>query len=187
MILKRKLRTSFNTNRRNKFLYRINGQIAAASLRILDQDGKQIGILTRNQALDLAQEKGLDLVEVAERADPPVAKIIDYSKFLYQLKKKKQEEKKKNIVSVTKEIRLGPFIGEHDLDIKLNKAREFYKDGDKVKFTVRFRGRQFEKKDIGKNLLRRITDKLQEIAKVDRDIHEEGRQITMITSRIKTK
>lgn len=179
------MRTSYNTNRKARFLYRVNQQITALQVRVLDQDGKQIGIMGKNDALILARDKDADLVEIAEHANPPVVKVIEYSKFLYQLKKKKQEEKKNTIVSVTKEIRLGPFIGEHDLDIKLNRAKEFIKDGNKVKFTVRFRGRQFEKKYLGEDLLKRIIGKMAETAKTDREIHSEGRQIAMVMSKLK--
>lgn len=165
--------------------YRINEQIAASSLRLLDQDGKQVGIVTRFEALQLARERELDLVEVAPAAKPPVAKIIDYSKFLYQLKKKKQEEKKSTKVSETKQIRLGPFTQDHDLDVKLKRAKEFLEDGDKVKFLVRFAGRAITKQELGRNLLTKAVERLGELAKVEREMHMEGRQMIMVVTKNK--
>jgi translation initiation factor IF-3 len=165
--------------------FRINHQIRARELRVLDSTGKQIGVMSIDEARKLAAEEELDVVEVAPLASPPVAKIIDYSKFLYQLKKKKQEEKKKTVTSETKQIRMGPFIGDHDLEIKVRHAKEFLEDGDKVKFIVRFRGREFTKKELGEGVLKRVVDMLQEVAKVERDAHMEGRQMVMIVSRSK--
>ncbi len=138
-----------------------------------------------DEARKLSDEQELDLVEVAPMAKPPVARLIDYSKFLYQLKKKKQEEKKKSTTSETKQIRMGPFIGEHDLDIKVKKASEFLEDGDKVKFIVRFRGREFTKKELGENVLNKVIAKLEDVAKVERDPHMEGRQMVTILSRLR--
>lgn len=174
-------------NRQQKVFYRINNQIQARELRVLDETGKQIAVLPKDEALKMAQEQELDLVEVAPKAVPPVAKIIDYSKFLYQLKKKKQEEKKKTTTSETKQIRMGPFIGDHDLDIKLKKAKEFLNDGDKVKFLVRFKGREMARQDIGRGVLNKVIEKLGELSKVERDIHMEGRQMVMLVSRNSAK
>ena len=142
-------------------------------------------MLSIDDARKLSDEQELDLVEVAPMPKPPVARLIDYSKFLYQLKKKKQEEKKKTTSSETKQIRMGPFIGEHDLDIKVKRAKEFLGDGDKVKFIVRFRGREFTKKELGENVLKKVIIRLEEIAKTERDPHMEGRQMVAILSRIK--
>ena len=165
--------------------FRINHQIRAKEVRLLDSEGKQIGVVSVDEARRLAVEQELDLVEIAPLATPPVAKIIDYSKFLYQLKKKKQEEKKKTVTSETKQIRMGPFIGNHDLEIKVRHAKEFLEDGDKVKFIVRFRGREFTKKELGENVLKKVIEMLSEVAKVERDPHMEGRQMVMMVSRIK--
>jgi translation initiation factor IF-3 len=144
-----------------------------------------IGILPIGEALKLAQEQEIDLVEVAPLAKPPVAKLIDYSKFLYQLKKKKKEEKKGSKTSETKQIRFGPFIGEHDLDIKIKKAKEFLTDGDKVKFAIRFTGRQMGHQNIGREKLEQVIEKLGELAKVEREMKMEGRQLTMMVTRNK--
>lgn len=172
-------------NYKSNVRYRINEQISASSLRLLDQDGKQVGVVTRQEALQSARDQELDLVEVAPAAKPPVAKIIDYRKFLYQLKKKKQEEKKSTKISETKQIRLGPFTQDHDLDVKLKRAREFLEDGDKVKFLVRFAGRAITKQELGRNLLAKVIERLGELAKVEREMHMEGRQMIMIVSKNK--
>jgi translation initiation factor IF-3 len=165
--------------------FRINHQIRAREVRLLDATGKQIGMMSIDEARKLAADEELDLVEIAPLAKPPVAKLIDYSKFLYQLKKKKQEEKKKAVTSETKQIRMGPFIGDHDLDIKVRHAKEFLEDGDKVKFIVRFRGREFTKKELGEAVLKKVMDMLQDVAKPEREAHMEGRQMVMIVSRSK--
>lgn len=172
-------------NQSKQPFYRINSQIRAREVRLLDSEGKQIGVMSIDEARKLSDEQELDLVEVAPMAKPPVARLIDYSKFLYQLKKKKQEEKKKSTTSETKQIRMGPFIGEHDLDIKVKKASEFLEDGDKVKFIVRFRGREFTKKELGENVLNKVIAKLEDVAKVERDPHMEGRQMVTILSRLR--
>lgn len=144
-----------------------------------------VGIMPIKVALAQAEELGVDLVEIAPLAKPPVAKLIDYSKFLYQQKKKKQEEKKGSKASETKQIRFGPFIGEHDLDIKLKRAKEFLTEGNKVKFSVRFTGRQMGHQEIGREKLNMVIEKLGELAKVEREMKMEGRQLTMMITRSK--
>jgi translation initiation factor IF-3 len=170
-------------NQQKQPFYRINHQIRAREVRLLDHENKQIGVMSMDEARRLSDEQVLDLVEIAPQAQPPVVKLIDYSKFLYQLKKKQQEEKKKSITSETKQIRMGPFIGEHDLDIKVKRAKEFFEDGDKVKFEIRFRGREFTKKELGEKVLLKVIEKLQEVAKVEREPHMEGRQMVTLLSR----
>lgn len=172
-------------NFRQKVFYRRNFQIRASEVRVLDEKGAMVGILPIKEALQKAEELELDLVEVAPLAKPPVVKIIDYSKFLYQLKKKKQEEKKGTKSSETKQIRFGPFIGEHDLDIKLRRAKEFLEDGDKVKFLVRFKGRQMGHTEIGREKLTLAVEKLGELAKIEREAKMEGRQMTMTVTKNK--
>lgn len=152
---------------------------------MIDDKGEQLGVLSLKEALARADELGIDLVEVAPMAKPPVAKLIDYSKFLYQLKKKKQEEKKGAKTSETKQIRFGPFIGEHDLDIKIKKAKEFLTDGDKVKFTIRFTGRQMGRQDLGRQKLEMALEKLGDLAKIEREMKMEGRQMNMMVTRNK--
>jgi translation initiation factor IF-3 len=178
--------------RSNKFKqqekrYRINGRIFASELRVLDVEGKQIGVLKRDEALALAEEQGLDLVEIAAAAKPPVAKIIDYNKFLYQQSKKKQEEKKKAKTSETKEIRLGPFMSDNDLQVMIRRGREFLEDGDKVRLVVKFRGRQITRSDFGREVIQKVVDSLNDISKVDRDAKFEGRQMVALLSPEKGK
>lgn len=151
-------------------------------LRLLDTDGKQIGILSKFEALAKAQEAGLDLVEIAPTAKPPVAKIIDFNKFLYQEEKKKKEEKKKAKASETKEIRLGPFMSDNDLQVMVRRGREFLEDGDKIKLVVKFRGRQITHPEFGHGVIRKFVLALDDISKVDREAHFEGRQIIAVLS-----
>jgi len=175
--------------KRNKFKreasYRINRQITSPTVRLLEDSGKQIGVVSRDEAFKLSDERGLDLVEVAPLAKPPVVKLIDYNKFLYQLKKKKQEEKKHALASETKQIQFGPFIDEHDLNIKLARAREFIGEGDKVRFVVKFRGREMGKQDLGRILLQSVIQKMEDIAKIEKEMHMEGRQLVMVMSKLK--
>lgn len=170
---------------RSQPFFRVNNQIRANSVRVLDEKGKQIGVMPLNNALKQAEVQELDLVEIAPHANPPVAKIIDYSKFLYQLKKKKKEEKKSTKTSETKEIRMKPFIDDHDLEIKLKKAKEFIMDGDKVRFVVRFPGRLITRKELGEVLLKKIIELMQEGAKVEKGMHMEGRQMVMMMVKVK--
>ncbi len=169
-------------NKPNTKFYRINERIFANELRVIDSEGKQIGILSKQEALSKAREEGLDLVEIAENAKPPVAKIIDFNKFLYQEAKRKQEEKKKAKTTDTKEIRLGPFMGENDLQTMISRARGFLEDGNKVRFVVKFRGRQIIRTNFGFELLQRIFKNLEDISKVDREPKLEGKQIFSIIS-----
>jgi translation initiation factor IF-3 len=162
--------------------YRINQRIFASSLRILDSESKQIGVMSKDEALKLAQEQGLDLVEIAPLAKPPVAKIIDYNKFLYQQEKKKKEEKKKAKTSETKEIRLGPFMSDNDLQVMIRRGREFLEDGHKVRTVVKFRGRQITRPEFGKVTVGKFIEALSDISKVDRDPHFEGKQLISLLS-----
>ncbi len=172
------------TNTQNKLpFYRKNNQIRAQEVRLIDNEDKQIGIMSLSDAFKLAQEKELDLVEIAPSAKPPVVKIIDFSKFIYYLNKKKKEEKKNTKTSQTKQIRFGPFIGEHDLDIKLKKARGFLDDGDKVKFAVKFAGRQITKKELGEQVLNKVLQSLDDVAKAEKEMRMEGRQLVVILTK----
>lgn len=162
--------------------YRINQRIFASNLRVLDAEGKQIGVLSKDEALKLAQEQEMDLVEIAPLAQPPVAKIIDYNKFLYQQAKKKQEEKKKAKTSETKEIRLGPFMSDNDLQVMIRRGREFLEDGDKIRLVVKFRGRQITRSEFGRQVINKVVAALQDISKVDREAHFEGRQMVALLS-----
>ncbi len=172
-----------NKFKQERVSYRINHQIRAQTVRLLDDEGVQIGIIPFQEALAISGEKSLDLVEVAPLAVPPVVKLIDYNKFLYQLKKKKQEEKKHTHASETKQVQFGPFIDNHDLGIKLARAKEFIADGDKVRFVVKFRGREMTKQDLGRKVLNRVIEQLEEIAKVEKEMHMEGRQLVMVMTK----
>jgi len=166
----------------NRKFYRVNERIFSSTLRVLESDGKQLGILSRFSALEKARKLGLDLVEIAPNAKPPVVKIIDFKKFLYQEEKKKKEEKKKSKRSETKELRLGPFMNEHDLMVVLRKAQEFLGDGNKVKFVVKFAGRQITHPEFGERILERSIEFLSGISKIEREKHFEGRQLITILS-----
>ncbi len=160
--------------------YRVNERIGAFELRVLDSEGKQLGVLKRNDALSLAREKNLDIVEIAPNATPPVAKIIDFNKFIYQLTKKKREEKKKTKQTETKEIRLGPFMTDNDLSVMVRRAEEFLEDGNKVKLVVRFAGRQITHPEFGQNVIKKAADALYNISKIEKEPHLEGRQMIAI-------
>ena len=140
--------------------YRLNNQITAHEVRLLDDSGKQIGIKQIKEALQLSLDEGLDLVEIAPMASPPVVKMIDYRKFLYQEKKRKQEEKKNAHVTETKQVRFGPFINDYDLDIKLKHAKEFIAENNKVKFIIRFQGRAITKQDLGRVIMEKVVAKM---------------------------
>jgi translation initiation factor IF-3 len=134
--------------------YRLNQYISAPTLRVLNEEGKQIGILTREEALKKAQEEKLDLVEIAPQAKPPVAKIIDFKKFRYLEEKK---EKKGQKTQKTKEVKMRPFIGENDFNFRLKRAQEWLKEGQNVRVTVNFRGREFTQKEAGFALLEKFS------------------------------
>ncbi len=165
-----------------KRFYRTNHQIGALTLRVLDSEGKQIGVLKKYEALEMAKSQELDLVEIAPKANPPVAKIIDFKKFLYQESKKKREEKRKAKNTDTKEVRLGPLMDDHDLMVMVNRARGFLEDGDKVKFVMRFAGRQITHPEIGEEVLNRAIKELEDVSKIEREKHFEGRQMISVLS-----
>lgn len=172
----------YNKNKTPSRFYRTNDRIFASELRVLDSEGKQIGILKKTEALERAQAEGLDLVEIAPTAKPPVARIIDFKKFLYQEEKKRREEKKKAKNSETKEIRLGPFMDTHDLDTMVKRAREFLEGNDKVKLVVRFKGRQMGHPEFGHKVIGQAIESLSDISKVDKVPHFEGRQLIAMLS-----
>ena len=174
-------------NKQPKKIYRINQRIFANQLRVLDAEGKQIGVLSKDEALKLAKEQELDLVEFAPQAKPPVAKIIDFNKFLYQLEKKKKEEKKKAKVSETKEIRLGPFMSDNDLQVMVRRGREFLEDSNKIKVVVKFRGRQITRSEFGRQVVNKFVEALSDISKIDREAHFEGKQMIALLSPEKGK
>jgi translation initiation factor IF-3 len=141
-----------------------------------------IGVVSRQEALTRAQEAGLDLVEVATNADPPVVKILDFGKFKYEEQKRKNEARKKQKVIEVKEIKLRPGIDDHDYDVKMRSMLKFIGEGDKVKVTLRFRGRELAHQELGMNVLMRVREDLDKFAKVEQTPRMEGRQMTMVMS-----
>lgn len=139
-----------------------------------------VGVVPIRQALDMAVEAGLDLVEISPNAEPPVAKILDYGKFKYQEQKRRNEARKKQKVIEIKEIKMRPTIDDNDYNVKMRAMRRFLEEGDKVKVTVRFRGREMLHQDLGLAVLHRVRDDLQEAAKVEQHPKMEGRQLTMV-------
>ena len=164
-----------------------NEQIRARELRVIGPEGEQLGILQRNDALSQAKELGLDLVEVAAQADPPVCRIMDYGKFKYEQQKKKQEAKKRQTVVQIKEIKVRPKTDDHDYDTKVRHIRRFLEDGDRCKVTVFFRGREIVHKDRGQAILERIVVDTKDIAKVDQEPRAEGRTLQMLLAPLPKK
>ena len=165
-----------------KKTYRLNQRIFASPLRVIDAEGKLIGVLTKFDALKLATDQELDLVEIAPTATPPVAKIVDFNKFLYQQEKKKQEEKKHARVSETKEIRLGPFMSENDLQVAVKRAKGFLEDGHKLRLVVKFRGRQIVHPEFGREVVDKLILSLGNLSKIDREPRFEGKQLVTLLS-----
>ena len=160
----------------------MNFQINVPRVRLVDERGTMIGVVPRQEAMTRAQEAGLDLVEVASNADPPVVKILDFGKFKYEEQKRKNEARKKQKVIEVKEIKLRPGIDDHDYDVKMRSMLKFIGEGDKVKVTMRFRGRELAHQEIGMNVLMRVRGDLDKIAKVEQTPRMEGRQMTMVLS-----
>lgn len=165
--------------------YRINQFIQAREVRVVDEKGKQIGVMLLNQALKQAQEKRLDLVEVAPKAKPPVCKIIDFKKFKFLESKKRKAEKKKAKKIELKEIQLTPFIAENDFNFRLERVEEFLKEGDKVKLVVRFRGREMTKKDFGYKLIQKAIERLRSFSQIETEPKFVGRRLVLTLAPVK--
>jgi len=159
---------------------RVNREIDVRSIRLVGADGEMIGVVTLREGLTMAEEAGLDLVEVSPNADPPVCKILDFGKFKYEDQKKKNAARKKQKVIEVKEIKLRPNIDEHDYDVKMRSMKKFLEEGDKVKVTLRFRGRELAHQDLGMKVLERVRDDLEELGKVEQIPKMEGRQMVMV-------
>jgi len=159
---------------------RINEEIRAREVHLIDKDGHNRGNVPIADALALAQESGLDLVEIAPNAEPPVCKLLDYGKYKYQEQKKAAEARKKQKVVEVKEIKFRPMIDDHDYDVKMRSMVRFFEEGDKVKVTLRFRGREMAHQELGTKLLERVKDDTSKIAKVEQDAKFEGRQVVMV-------
>ena len=158
----------------------INEQIRDKEVRLIGSDGEQLGIMSAKEAMKLAEEAELDLVKIAPNAKPPVCKIIDYGKYRYELARKEKEAKKKQKIVEVKEIRLSPNIEENDLNTKMNNARKFLAKGNKVKITLRFRGREMAYMQASKHILDDIATALADVAVVEKPSKVEGRSISMI-------
>jgi translation initiation factor IF-3 len=159
---------------------RVNERIRVPQVRVIADDGQQVGVLPVREALALAQSKGLDLVEVSPTARPPVCRIMDYGKFKYEQNLRARKAKKKQHHTHLKEIKMRPKIDDHDYDFKLRHARDFLGDRDKVKFTITFRGREIAHTEIGHELMKRIMAELQDVAIVETPPRQEGRSITAV-------
>ena len=157
----------------------INGQIRDKEIRVIGENGDQLGIMSPREAMKLAQEADLDLVKIAPKAQPPVCKIIDYGKYRYELARKEKEAKKKQKTIDVKEVRLSPNIDKNDLNTKINQARKFLSKGDKVKVTLRFRGRELAHVNSSKVILEEFAEQLSDVAVVDKQPKFEGRSMIM--------
>lgn len=159
--------------------YRVNEEIKVREVRLVGEDGEQLGIVSLKEALDLAEERNLDLVEVAPGAKPPVCRIMDFGKFCYEQSKREKEARKKQRIITVKEVKMRPNIERHDMETKEANARRFLEDGDKVKVTIMFRGREVSHSELGLALCRRFAEDLSALATVEKEPKLEGRNMTM--------
>lgn len=166
-------------NNNNRLFYRTNHQIRAQELRVLDQENKQLGVFKLAEAINKAREIELDLIEIAPKAIPPVAKIADYKKFLYQQNKKLQAQAKGAAKGGLKEIRLTPFMADGDLEVRIKRINEFFEDRYKVRLVVRFTGRQMSRTEFGFKIIQKVLEKLGAAAKIEQEPKLIGRQILM--------
>lgn len=165
----------------------INEEIRGKELRVIDSDGTQLGIMSCQEALDLSEQKKLDLVCIAPKANPPVCKILDYGKYKYEMSKREKEARKKQKTMQVKEIRLSTFIEDHDIMVKAKTASKFLKDGDKLKVSLRFRGRERDYVARGMEVMDKFAEAVAEVGTVDRKPKFEGRSLTMTLSPKKDK
>ena len=159
---------------------RINDQIRAREVRLIDETGQNVGVVAKFDAIARAEAAGLDLVEVSPDAEPPVCKILDFGKFKYQEQKKAAEARKNQKIVEIKEIKMRPGIDDHDYDVKMKAMRRFFVEGDKVKITLRFRGREMAHTDLGYRLLMKVREETAALAKVEAEPSMEGRQMIMV-------
>lgn len=160
--------------------HRINERIRVPQVRLIDEIGTQVGVVPTSQALQMARDRGLDLMEVSPNSSPPVCKICDYGKFKYEKKKKDQQAKKKQVVIKVKEVQLRPMTDEHDLDYKFKNIRQFLTDGDKAKITILFRGREVAYSENGYKIMARLVEQMKDIAMIESPAKMEGRKMIMI-------
>ena len=168
--------------RRSRDLPQINERIRFPKIRVIDTDGAQLGIMTPQDALARADEKDLDLVLVSDKADPPVCRIMDYGKFKFEQEKKAREARKKQHTADVKEVKMRYKIEEHDYNVRVNQAKRFLKDGDKVKATVMYRGREIQHTDLAEVLLKRMATDIEDEAEVQQYPKKEGRNMMMLLS-----
>ncbi len=166
---------------------RVNEQIRAEQVRVVDENGKQVGIMLLEDAIRMARSRGYDLVEVAPGANPPVCKFINYDKYRYELAKKEKEARKKQVVMKIKEIRMTYNIDTHDLNVKKKKIREFLEDGDKVKVGIFIRGRELVHLDKAEEILNEIAEEMKDVGYVEKKPSMEGRRYTMVLHPVKQK
>ncbi|WP_306116613.1 MULTISPECIES: translation initiation factor IF-3 [unclassified Roseovarius] len=164
---------------------RVNENIRASEIRLIGADGENVGVVSPEQALDMAEEAGLDLVEISPNANPPVAKIMDYGKYKYEQQKRESEARKKQKVIEVKEVKFRPNTDTHDYDVKMRNVTKFLENGDKVKVTLRFRGREMAHQELGRDLLERVAEDTKEIGKVENMPKMEGRQMIMVIGPVK--
>lgn len=162
--------------------YQINEEILDKEVRLISDEGEQLGIMSVEKALEIAVERDLDLVKIAPGSVPPVCKIMDYGKYRFEQSKKEKEAKKNQHIVEIKEIRMSPGIGDNDFNVKLKNAQKFLHDGDRVKVSVRFRGREMAHTNLGEILLKSFAEQCAEIAVLDKDPKLEGRSMTMFLS-----
>ena len=161
---------------------RINREIKAKEVRLINYNGENAGVVSLAEALKIAQEVGLDLIEISPQVTPPVCKVLDYGKYKYEMQKKKNEAKKNQKVVSIKELKLRPMIDTHDYEVKVKQAKKFLAQGDKVKFTMRYKGREMSANDLGKEILNKLLEDLDGLYKVDSAPKMEGKQMFMIVS-----
>ncbi|WP_317850390.1 translation initiation factor IF-3 [Roseovarius aestuarii] len=159
---------------------RVNENIRSTEIRLIGADGDNVGVVSPEQALGMAEEAGLDLVEISPNANPPVCKIMDYGKYKYEQQKRESEARKKQKVIEVKEIKFRPNTDTHDYDVKMRNVTKFLENGDKVKITLRFRGREMAHQELGRELLERVAEDTKEIGKVEHMPKMEGRQMIMV-------
>ncbi|HCX66276.1 MAG TPA: translation initiation factor IF-3 [Rhodobiaceae bacterium] len=159
---------------------RVNDMIDEPTVLLIDAEGEKRGVIPTDEAIRMAEEAGLDLVEVSPNAKPPVCKLLDYGKFKYQAQKKANEARKKQKTVEVKEIKMRPNIDVHDYDVKMRSMLRFFEEGDKVKVTLRFRGREMAHQDLGRQLLERIAEDIKDVGRVENMPKMEGRQMIMV-------
>lgn len=176
-----------NTLQTNTHKNRLNDEIRAKEVRLIDEDGKMLGVVPILQALRMAEEKELDLVEISPNANPPVCKMLDYRKYVYEQQKREKNQRKQQTSQEMKELRFTWRTADHDFNFKVRHAREFLEEGNKVKATVMFRGREIAHREVGEELLNRFIESLSDIAKIDTPLKLDGKRISVILTPDKSK